>query len=78
VYAPKTASGNLCIHLEKEHAELYKATCEEKGWNYGPKLPQPQVGDMRKSALPPFSPEGFLEYLIRFVAADDQVGVSTI
>jgi len=51
--------------------------CAEKGWNYpGSKNRQPTVGDNRKNALPPFSEATFLEYLVRFVTADDQVSIS--
>jgi len=48
------------------------------GWIYKPILKkdaEPTVADNRKQALPPFSPETFLEYLVRFVTADDQVRI---
>jgi hypothetical protein len=57
----------------------YRQVCEEKGWNYAtPRVAVPTVGDNRKQVLPPFSPEAFLVYLVRFVTADDQVRVHSI
>jgi hypothetical protein len=74
MYQPKTATANLRNHLTKVHDAVYKAMCEEKGWSYGSsKAKKATVGDQRKNALPPFSPETFVEYLVRFVTADDQV-----
>ena len=34
---------------------------------------KPTVGEQRKAAIPQFSPETFLRYLVRFIVADDQV-----
>lgn len=49
---------------------------EKRGWRYHEKVKKPNVGENRKMALPAFSPETFLEYLVRFVMADDQVSPS--
>jgi len=73
IYATTTATGNLRGHLQRVHAKLYNRTCEEKKWNYKPKVTAAVVGANRKSELPAFSPETFLDYLIRFIMTDDQV-----
>jgi hypothetical protein len=76
-----TGSANLRKHLLTRHEEQYKQACEENGWDYytrSVQVPLPTIGENRKEALPPFSPENFLVYLVRFVAADDQVRVCSI
>jgi len=73
IYATTTATGNLRGHLQRVHTELYDRTCEENKWNYKPKVTAAVVGANRKSELPAFSPEMFLDYLVRFVTSDDQV-----
>lgn len=75
-----TGYANLRNHLEKTHKEQYRQLCEENGWDCatGPKVAGPTIGDNRKQALPLFSPEAFLEYLVRFVTADDQVRVRSV
>ena len=73
IYSATTASGNLRSHLQKHHTDLYERTCEENKWNYKPKVTSTIVGANRKSALPAFSPETFLDYLVHFVTTDDQV-----
>ena len=67
------ASRNLQSHLQKHHTNLYERTCEENKWNYKPKVTLTIVGANRKSVLPAFSPETFLDYLVHFVMTDDQV-----
>jgi len=68
-----TATGNLRGHLQRVHAELYDKTCEENKWTYKPKVTVAVVGANRKSELPAFSPETFLNYLVHFIMTDDQV-----
>jgi len=76
MYSAKTGNDNLRKHLKREHEAAYHQKCQDEGWGYGTKkIPQPSIGDNRKSALPPFSPEAFLEYLVRFITADDQVSI---
>jgi hypothetical protein len=73
MYGMKTGSSNLRKHLITNHKELYTQMSQEHGWKYLEKKSTVNVGANRKMALPSFSPETFLEYLVRFVAADDQV-----
>ena len=73
-YLPKTSSYNLRNHLKTKHLAEYTQACLEHGWSYlDPEVKVPTVGENCKTALPPFSPETLLEYLVRFVTADDQV-----
>ena len=79
IYSSTTGSSNLRKHLMKEHYAAYKEACVEHGWTYcTPKVKQPTVGENWKRALPPFSAAAFLEYLVRFVTADDQVSVTAM
>lgn len=74
MYGTSTANTNLRNHLLKLHNAEYTQRCEQENWSYAtPKVAKPTVGDNRKSALPSFSPEALLDYLVRFVTADDQV-----
>ncbi|KAF8488766.1 hypothetical protein F5888DRAFT_1569975, partial [Russula emetica] len=73
-YGPTTANTNLRRHLYQAHAEEYDKAVLEYKWTY--KLSS-EVGNAsthaaRASQLPSFSPEAFLEHLVRFVVADDQ------
>jgi hypothetical protein len=78
-YSVNTGTGNLRKHLISQHTKKYEEACEEHGWNYlKAKVAGPTIGENRKSRLPPFSPEAFLEYLVRFVSTDDQVSRSHI
>jgi hypothetical protein len=74
-YKEKTGNDNLRRHLMNKHDTLYREECEKNAWKYpGSKdEKKPTIGENRKAALPPFSPETFLEYLVRFITADDQV-----
>lgn len=77
IYGPKTGNTNLRRHLYSQHAKEYDDAVVKHKWAF--KLTT-QIGatthDARKtrnSELPPFSPAAFLEHLVRFVVADDQV-----
>jgi hypothetical protein len=77
MYRMKTAKTNCRHHLIREHPATYDKTVLEKGWHYPLSTEKPgatvTVGELRKRALPQFTPETFLDYLVRFVVADDQV-----
>lgn len=78
LYSTNTASANLRRHLVNEHGPAYDKVIIENGWNYPLSTEKKSgkgvtTGDLRKRALPAFSPEVFLKYLVRFIVADDQV-----
>jgi hypothetical protein len=76
MYKLSTGYTNLRNHPIKHHEAYYTDLCAKEGWSYATKKDKkPTVGDNRKMALPAFTPDTFLEYLVRFVTADDQVSV---
>jgi hypothetical protein len=74
-----TEYANLRRHLKKQHLDEYEHVAKENGWNI--KFPSLTDKDsahknarmIHNQALPQFSPESFIEYLIRFIVTDDQV-----
>ena len=78
-YSKDTGTTNLRRHLRTLHAEEYDEEIKKNNWSY--KLStqadslsmQRTVRKLRDQELPPFSPATFLEHLVRFVVADDQV-----
>jgi hypothetical protein len=78
MYKYKTGTGNCRKHLRgKKHTAIYDKTVLEKNWPYPLSTDNPDnkttVGELRKHALPRFTLETFIEYLVRFIVADDQV-----
>ena len=74
----KTASSNLWNHLRKRHAEEYDQAVVDNKWDYTRTTDMNDASahnasDAIRRVLPPFSPQVFLEYLVRFIVADDQV-----
>jgi hypothetical protein len=76
VYGMSTGYMNLRKHLASKHAAVYDKAIVENNWDYR------LSGDVksgksntieRKHSLPPFTQASFINYLIRFVVADDQV-----
>lgn len=76
-YRMKTSNTNCRNHLISRHAELYNATILAKKWPYPLTTDEPgarkTVGQLRKHALPEFTLQSFVDYLVRFIVADDQV-----
>lgn len=66
------------------HPALYDRTVVANKWPY--KLTsqlnnvssKKNAGNARDQALPGFSPEAFIEYLVRFIVADDQVSPNNL
>jgi len=56
-----TENTKLRRHLRKQHPEEYNRAIEA------------QSNDTRDATIPPFTEEGFLEHLARFVVASGQV-----
>jgi len=74
----KTASSNLWNHLRKHHAEEYNQAVVDNKWDYTCMTDMNDasahnVSNAIRRVLPPFSLQVFLEYLVRFIVADDQV-----
>jgi hypothetical protein len=63
--------------LSKKHVAIYDKTVQEKNWPYPLSTDNPNnkttVGELCKHALPWFTLDTFIEYLVCFIVADDQV-----
>jgi len=76
-YGWKTANGNLRSHLLGQHPKEYDKAVINHKWQYklstqsGNASTHPRNAVIRE--VLPFSPEVFLEHLVRFIVADDQV-----
>jgi hypothetical protein len=77
MYKIDTGKSNCRQHLKKCHKDEYDNAIRRYKWSYclSTKDPaeRPTIGKLRKHALPPFSSETFINYLVRFIVADDQV-----
>jgi hypothetical protein len=77
MYGIGSGKTNCRNHLRNRHSDIYDKTVQEKNWPYRLSTETPgakaTVGELRKRVLPRFSPESFIEYLVRFIVADDQV-----
>lgn len=77
MYKLNTGKGNCRKHLIANHATIYDKTVVEMGWSYPLSTETPgartTVADLRRRTLPQFTSGTFLDYLVRFIVADDQV-----
>jgi hypothetical protein len=67
--------------MDKNHAKEYNEASHQKGWDYK-RSTQSQHAltggnsrNARKQGLLGFSPDTFMEYLVRFIVTDDQVSL---
>ncbi|CAA7265254.1 unnamed protein product [Cyclocybe aegerita] len=84
-FSANTSNTTLRNHLENVHKEEYLHLCAEKGWNN--LLPKSQVQAVaaleaahgtQGAFCTPFTQKAFIQHLINFVVADDQVGHWTL
>jgi len=79
-FSVNTANATLHGHLEKHHADEYMQVCKDNGW----KILLPKMWQMTEASTGPpsepgfhthseFSRQMFLQHIINFVVADDQV-----
>jgi hypothetical protein len=67
--------------MYKRHPDEYDAACAEHGWinrrldAMGGASPQTRAA---RANLPPFSNTAFIDYLVRFIVADDQVSLTDL
>ena len=77
MYKESSGKSNCCKHLLSRHPDIYDKTVQEKNWPYHLSTEasgtRATVSELRKRVLPWFTPESFIEYLVRFIVADDQV-----
>jgi hypothetical protein len=76
IYKINTGKTNCHNHLLTCHAAIYDKTIWEKKWPYCLSTEKPGaktiVGELCKCALPPFTLELFIEYLVCFIVANNQ------
>jgi hypothetical protein len=77
-YARTTGNSNLRRHLTRQHPKEYDTAIMDNNWDYKLSTHSDDTAhnnncNVANSQVPPFSPQTFLEYLVRFVVADDQV-----
>jgi hypothetical protein len=72
-----TAYTNLRKHLVNHHAAIYDKAIVENRWSYRLSAEQKSGKSVtaggREPSLPPFTLASFIDCIIRFVVADDQV-----
>ena len=81
-YMMTTATTNLRNHLRNQHPEEYDRAVVEYKWNYKLTTQSDDASahkdarKLRNQGIPSFSPRTFLDHLVRFIVADDQVGLN--
>jgi hypothetical protein len=77
MYKVGMGKSNCRNHLLICHTAIYDKTVQEKNWSYCLSAEKPgaktTVSDLCKHALPKFTLESFIEYLVHFIVANDQV-----
>jgi len=75
-YGPKTGNSNLRKHLLAKHEALYRDAAKTHKWKHkfldAQARPVNQEGSSER-ALPEYSYDVFIQFLVRFIVADDQV-----
>ena len=77
IYGIGTEYLNLWKHLADQHAAAYNKAIVENNWNYHlssvVKSGKSNTVEACKHSLPPFTQGSFIDYIIRFVVANNQV-----
>jgi len=78
IYGANTGNSNLRRHLKTIHAHEYDQAIVKYNWKYklsthNQTSTTQSTRSQRDRRLPSFSPTVFLELLVRFIVADDQV-----
>jgi hypothetical protein len=78
MYEIGTGYQNLRKHLASQHAAAYDSAILENNWNYrlSSEVKSGRSKDNSKHSIPPFTQASFIDHLIRFVVADDQVSTA--
>jgi hypothetical protein len=85
IYSGGTGNTNLRNHLYNFHAKLYDKTVLAHGWRNcklsteaSVKGSHDDAHTIRDEMLPKFSPAAFMEHLVHFIVADDQVSSNNL
>ena len=79
-----TGYSNLRKHLDAKHREEYRREIKAHGWKvnlsalseHNSSTQNPR--NIHNPAIPPFSASAFLEHLVNFIVADDQVSQNSL
>jgi hypothetical protein len=79
-YSFRTATGGLRSHLEHFHKEEYLLLSKERGWVIQLASVKSQQGKSAVNLKPQimFSSDAVTDYLVRFIAANDQVRLTLL
>jgi hypothetical protein len=66
--------------MHRHHADEYDRVVLKKKWTFklSKDAPFHNTAKVRDESIPHFSPDAFLEYLVRFIVADDQVSPNNL
>jgi hypothetical protein len=77
MYRLSTSKSNCRRHLRSIHGPDYDAAVRKNKWPFplSTEIPNAKIpiGEQGGQVLPEFTVETFIEYLVRFIVADDQV-----
>jgi hypothetical protein len=79
-YSFRTVTGGLRSHLERFHKEEYLLLSKERGWVIQLASVKSQQGKSAVNLKPQimFSSDAVTDYLVRFIAANDQVRLTLL
>lgn len=75
-YAASSSNTTLRVHLDKQHRDEYIRICKQNKWEIKITSARKEQGNAVSpldAARTPFSKLAFIEHLVRFVVANDQV-----
>jgi len=72
-FSVTTSNGVLCNHLLSRHKDVYVEKCYEMRWKVAALESEAPVASGCETNHPPFSQTAFIQHLLNFIVADDQV-----
>ena len=76
IYSRRSSNTTLRVHLDNEHRDEYITVCKQKGWEIkiaSARRSQPGIVSALDTQRIPFSQAAFIQNLVMFIAANDQV-----
>lgn len=75
-YAPRSSNTTLRAHLDRDHREEYIRVCKQNNWEIkiaSARQSQLEIASPLDAQRTPFSKLAFIQHLVMFIAANDQV-----
>ena len=75
-YAPGSSNTTLRVHLDRDHREEYIRVCKQNNWEIkiaSARQSQLEIASPLDAQRTPFSKSAFIQHLVMFIAANDQV-----